>query len=167
MMVGSSAGVMEPFALCQVQEEGKMDQDELVFKAHAVGSLSNGKLPTQGKHSTEATSVPTQPQTDVGRTADASVRAGHTGVRSLPLPAQSPRGNRYVITPRGSSAQSPRGNRYVITPRGSFMDYSIENAPLMATSDGVCPAWPGPPAACCCLASRAHFPFHNLCVDTH
>jgi len=148
MMVGSGAGLAEPFGLCQVQEAGQIDQDELVFKAHAVGSLSNEKLPAKGKHSTESTSVPTQPQPssqpDVGRTADASVRAGHNGVPSLPLPSQPPRGNRYVITPRGSSAQSPRGNRYVITPRGSYIDYSIENAPLMETSDGVCPSWPLP-----------------------
>ena len=131
MMVGSSAGLAEPFGLCQVQEAGQIDQDELVFKAHAVGSLSNEKLPAQGKHSTESTSVPTQPQPsskpEVGRTADASVRAGHNGVPSLPLPAQP-----------------PRGNRYVITPRGSYIDYSIENAPLMETSDGVCPSWPLP-----------------------
>lgn len=172
-MVGSSSGMAEPFGLCQVQEVDQIDQDELVFKAHAVGALSKKKLPAQGKHSTESTSVPTQPQPtapevgSVWRTADAPVRAGHNEVPSLPLPAQPPRGHRYVITPRGSSAQSPRGNRYVITPRGSYIDYSIENDPLMETSDGVCPSGLATAAACFCLASRAHFHFHNFCIDTH
>ena len=63
-------------------------------------------------------------------------RTGHSGATSLHGRTES-----NAVRKEGlyHSARSPRGNRYIITPRGSYIDYSIENDSLTATSDGVCP----------------------------
>jgi len=68
-------------------------------------------------------------------------RTGHSGATSLHGRTES-----NAVRKEGlyHSARSPRGNRYIITPRGSYIDYSIENDSLTATSDGVCPPRPPP-----------------------